>query len=199
MSAPIQEDALRVGVLTTLKDLIVAELEAGRADVLDELLELNAAAGVRKIDIQLPGEGIVGTISVTIPQGKPSVGDEQAFGEWVKATHPTRTRTHHVVKAEHLAELAAQHPEWVTSIEEPEPAFVTGLLDGLEISTGEQGEVQAIDPMTGEIVPGIKISRPRAPSITVKLGGENRTAIASAWREGRLPAALAAIGGGAVE
>lgn len=153
----MKEANLRLAVLTALRDAIDKEVEFLRQDATAAIKQANESLGVKSLEVSLPGGKVVAALSLAAPDPSPSVHDEQAFAEWVSAGYPT---------------------EVVPTVR---PAFKKSLLGRLEVA-GDG----AVDPETGEVVPGVGV-RERAPYVTLRFKPGGRDDIAVAWRNKTLP------------
>jgi len=146
--------------LATLKALLDKVKGAYDAARLDALDALDP--GDRKSAV-LPSGANIGTVSYV--HGKRNLHVNRAvFTDWVKATHP----------------------EAIYSIEAVRGPFENGLLPRLV--EGESGE--AVDPRTGEVVPGVSFST-GSPYVAAKQSEEQLAAFADAYLKGELGTTIA--------
>jgi hypothetical protein len=105
---------------------------------------------------QLPDGTKIATVSLAGGDKNAAfVDDEQAFEAWVLSNHPEQ------------CELVIR------------PEYRKGLLDAAK----EAGK--AVDPSTGEAVPGIAV-QPAKPYVSVRFKPGGKEAVAEAWRRGQL-------------
>jgi hypothetical protein len=112
-----------------------------------------------------PGGQVVAKVVLTNPDPEPRVTDERVWLDWVRDNYPTAHTTKFV--------------------REVSPAWQKALFRAM------QKAGTAIDPETGEVIPGIEIpaERQRGHRLTFTADGED--AIAAAYREGLLTPAIA--------
>lgn len=124
--------------------------------------------GDRKAAI-LPTGKSIGTVSYSNGRTAAKVANERAFFAWVVANAPGEVET-------------------VSSVRE---SYRKALLDRVKAGPDET----AVDPKTGEVVPGLKFST-SDPYVSVRQSDEQLAALANAWASGELDviglAALAA-------
>jgi hypothetical protein len=159
----LKETAARTAVLSTLADLIGAELKTAKAQLQTELKAAKQETGTQKVGVFLPDGRDVGTASLVQPKAAAVVTDEEAFLKWVMAVRPDE-----VVR------------RFVTEVR---PAWQTLVLKELTAA----GAPQWCDKETGEVhnVPGVQIQG-RAAYTRLTVPDEGTAAIAEAWREGLL-------------
>jgi hypothetical protein len=134
---------------------------------------------------------------------KPYVRDESEFASWLAQNYPTEAVATVTVDPDKLADaLAALALAGVaaTAKVEPRPGFVSTWLPALELDqVSPDAEVAAIDPATGQFVPGIGATR-AAPRLVVSLDKDRKaTAVAEAEAELELEEADAAVSAELVE
>lgn len=159
----LKETAARTAVLSTLADLIGAELKTAKAQLQTELKAAKQETGTQKVGVFLPDGRDVGTASLVQPKAAAVVTDEEAFLKWVMAVRPDE-----VVR------------RFVTEVR---PAWQTLVLKELTAA----GVSQWCDKETGEVhdVPGVQIQG-RAAYTRLTVPDEGTAAIAEAWRDGLL-------------
>lgn len=163
----LKDTAARTAVLSTLSALIDAELKASKAQLQAELKAAKEETGTQKVGVSLPDGRDVGTASLVQPKATAVVTDEEAFLKWVMTVRPSE-----VVR------------RFITEVR---PAWQALVLKELTAA----GVAQWCDKETGEVhdVPGVQIQG-RAAYTRLTVPDEGTAAIAEAWREGRLTAAV---------
>lgn len=158
----LKANALRAAVMKAISDALKAEVDAGRGELMAELLDLYDATGAKSLDVKV-GDVKVASIPLSIPKAGIAVKDQAAFTAFVDSNYPQA-----VIVPPTSKQVAAAWQE----------AYLKEcVIDG--------GEV--IDPNTGEVVPGLEhkeAGRPKTFSIRFEKTG--REAIAAAWQDGRL-------------
>lgn len=153
----LKENALRTAVLKALLDAVKAELDTGRATLLDDLCDLYESTGGKTLDVRL-GEAKVATVSLSFSKPANVVVNDTAFVEYVGTNHPEAVYT--VVL----------------------DAFKRTYLPSL-IPT----EAGCVDPDTGEVVPGVQHTEDSTPkTFSVRFADRGREEIAAAWVRGEL-------------
>jgi hypothetical protein len=120
-------------------------------------------AGDRKKAVLEDGT-VIGSVTITDPKWQPKVSDMAALEAWVRENAPTEI------------EQPPAPPERVR------PAFVAALLGRVARVPTEQA---AVDPETGEVIPGIEYER-RPSNATVTVTDDHAAAIETALQDGRL-------------
>jgi hypothetical protein len=173
----LKDTARTVAVLSTLHAAIGDQLKTAKRELETGLKDAKAETGTQKIAVSLAEGQDIGTVSLVQPKAAAAVTDPDAFTAWV---------------LEHYAGEIKR--EFVTSVQ---PGFQKKILDALTAA----GTAEWADPETGVIheVPGVTMQgRAAYTRLTVPEAG--KAAIAEAWREGRLGAAVPpAITTGAAE
>jgi hypothetical protein len=124
-------------------------------------------AGDRKKAVLEDGT-VIGSVTITDPKWRPQVTNPAALQEWVQENRPTEM--------------------WTPPA--PTPAIRSSYLDALlkrvQQAVGPDGAtLQAVDPDTGELIPGIEFER-RPSNATVTVTPEQADAIETALQDGRL-------------
>ncbi|HEX5568490.1 MAG TPA: hypothetical protein VFY14_16460 [Streptomyces sp.] len=167
----LKDQATRVAVLRVLRDVVEAQYQATRREVLDGLRAARAEFALKSMRVTLPDGTPIATITLIDPKPAVVVADEKAFTTWVVENHPgeveTLVRVRSSWQKQFIAQLAAR----------PEPVT---------------------DPHTGEVIPGLEAvpaPAPRSFSLRPVPGGTEQ--VARAWRTGEvdLPRLLALDGG----
>lgn len=154
----MKEESLRLAALTALRDAIDTEVTNLRNGVTSSLLKAREELGVKSLEVTLPDGTVVASVSVTQPESKLGVVDEQAFVDWVRANAPTEV------------------------VETVRSSYQRALLGRLTEVDG-----RAVDEETGEFVAGVGRSAARPPYISLRYRPEGREAIGRAWAESTLP------------
>lgn len=113
---------------------------------------------------------VIGSVTITDPKWLPKVVDMEALFEWVQENAP------------HNIEQPAPPPPRVY------PSYVDALLKTVVFPSTDTSTPlprAAIDPKTGEVIPGIMFER-RPPNATVTVNAEQGAAIQAALADGRL-------------
>ncbi|NUP19234.1 MAG: hypothetical protein HOZ81_24705 [Streptomyces sp.] len=163
----LKDIAARATVLSTLHDAIGAELKAAKKELEAGLRKAKQETGTQKIGVSL-GEGPdVGTVSLVQPKAAAAVTDAEAFTHWVMENFGTEIER-----------------KFVTTVK---PGFQKKVLD--EVTAA--GVVEWVDSGTGVIheVPGVTMQG-RSAYTRMTVPDMGKAAIAAAWREGRLGAAV---------
>jgi hypothetical protein len=163
----LKETAARAAVLSTLADLIDAELKTAKKELQAGLKAAKEETGTQKVGVSLPDGRDVGTASLVQPKAVAVVTDAEAFLNWARTVRPGE-----VVR------------RFITEVR---PAWQALVLKELTAA----GVAQWCDKDTGEVhdVPGVQIQG-RAAYTRLTVPDEGTAAIADAWREGRLTAAV---------
>ncbi|MFJ4649506.1 hypothetical protein ACIP6Q_39230 [Streptomyces bobili] len=165
----LKDTARTVAVLATLHDAIGDQLKNAKKELEAGLRTAKAEIGTQKIAVSLDEGKEVGTISLVQPKAAAAVTDADAFTAWVMANYNGEITRRFVA--------------------EVKPGFQKKILSEMTAA----GTAEWADPETGVIheVPGVKLQgRSAYTRLTVPdLGKE---AIAQAWRENRLGAAMPA-------
>lgn len=163
----LKDIAARAAVLSTLHDAIGEQLKAAKKELQAELKAAKEETGTQKVGVSLPDGRDVGTASLVQPKAVAVVTDEAAFLNWARTVRPGE-----VVR------------RFVTEVR---PAWQARVLKELTAA----GVAQWCDKDTGEVhdVPGVQIQG-RAAYTRLTVPEEGTAAIADAWREGRLTAAV---------
>lgn len=110
---------------------------------------------------------------------KPHVRDAAAFAGWLAQQRPAEVVATIAVEADALAEaLDALRFAGVaaSATVEARPAYLAAYLPTLALDLAEEGaELTAVDPATGEVVPGLGATR-GAPRLVVRLDRERKAA-----------------------
>lgn len=163
----LKDTARTVAVLSTLADAIGDQLKTAKKELETGLREAKAETGTQKIGVSLEdteGESQdVGTVSLVQPKASAAITDSEAFTAWVVENFATEITRRFVT--------------------EVKPGFQKKLL--AEITAA--GVASWADPETGVIheVPGVGMQG-RAAYTRLTVPDAGKTAIAEAWRAGRL-------------
>lgn len=158
----------REAVLKALLDEVKAAYESARTEVQHLLDQQERFTGARQFSAALPDGSKVGTVSLTGGDATAQVTDDEAFTAWAREAYP--------------AEAVTRLVKTVSA------AFTTKLLDEMTAAG------VAVDPNTGERVPGVEIRPTRKRSHSVRFSTTGRDAVADAWRAGTLaPLVLPAL------
>jgi hypothetical protein len=160
----IKEAALRTVVLKAISDALKAEAEADRHELFDALVDLYEATGGKTLDVRLPDDTKVATISLAIEKAAPEVFDRAALQAWA----------------------VENRPEWCNAIPAHVEVSEKAALEGVEFTP----EGIAVTP-GGEVVPGLRMKRGGTPkNFSVRFESRGRNAIAAAWSDGVFAGAL---------
>ncbi|WP_233444644.1 hypothetical protein [Streptacidiphilus albus] len=171
MDLALREAALKAELAAVQLHVTAAKAryEAARGRV-QAAMDDETQRGVTAFGAVMPSGQVVAKVVLTNPDPAPRITDERAWIDWVRDTYPTVHTTRFV--------------------REVSPAWQSGLFKAMQKSG------KAIDPATGEIVPGVEIpdERQRGHRLTFTADGED--AITQAFRAGLmtpdvLPALLA--------
>ena len=215
--AELKDEALRATVLGALRDLIDGEYTNARGLVLDELVIAWDVLGVKSLDVRLPGGETVATVTLVEPSDEVVVTDRPAFTSWVQRRAPEMVsqeespavRVARVIRGHYAAPIDTQGrakiaDEWSRDValvvlaelgispEPPEPrvsrSYEAALLAELKPVDYDDPAAEAVEPESGEVVPGVEYRpapKPKQFQLRYKPGG--REVIAQAWRQRRLP------------
>jgi hypothetical protein len=163
----LKDTARTVAVLSTLADAIGDQLKTAKKELETGLKEAKAETGTQKISVSLDEGQDVGTVSLVQPKATASVTDSEAFTAWVVENFATEITRRFVT--------------------EVKPGFQKKIL--AEITAA--GVAEWADPETAVIheVPGVTMQG-RAAYTRLTVPDAGKTAIADAWRAGRLGAAV---------
>lgn len=171
----LRHDAVALAAITALKDALKGMEADARAVVLDDLLALRSASGVKSADVLLPDDTKVGTLSLVQPKALGArVIDDAAF-----LAHVSQVAPGHII----------HHPEVVTpAYDSVDPAFIEEYLPSLH----DDGTGYAVDE-DGCCVPGVLIDAkaPTPKSFRLASSKEEKRALVQAWRDGKLKAIIA--------
>jgi hypothetical protein len=159
----LKDTARTVAVLSTLADAIGDQLKTAKKELETGLKEAKAETGTQKISVSLDEGQDVGTVSLVQPKATASVTDSEAFTSWVVENFATEVTRRFVT--------------------EVKPGFQKKIL--AEITAA--GVAEWADPETAVIheVPGVTMQG-RAAYTRLTVPDAGKTAIAEAWRAGRL-------------
>ncbi|MEU7381517.1 hypothetical protein AB0A91_16245 [Streptomyces sp. NPDC042207] len=163
----LKDTARAVAVLSTLADAIGGQLKDAKKELEAGLRAAKEETGTQKISVSL-GEGQdIGTASLVQPKAAAAVTDPDKFTAWVIENHASEITRRFVT--------------------EVKPGFQKKILT--EITAA--GVAEWADPETGVIheVPGVAMQG-RAAYTRLTVPDAGKDAIAQAWREGRLGAAV---------
>lgn len=163
----LKDTARTVAVLTTLHAAIGDQLKAAKRELEAGLKAAKEETGTQKIAISLDEGQDIGTASLVQPKPTAIVTDPAKFTSWVLENYS--------------GEITRR---FVTEVK---PAFQKKILDALTAA----GTVEWADPDTGVIheVPGVQLQG-RAAYTRLTVPDAGKAAIAQAWRENRLGAAM---------
>lgn len=163
----LKDTAARTAVLSTLHDAIGAELKSAKKELEEGLRTAKAETGTKKISVSLDEGQDIGTVSLVQPKATAAVTDAEQFTAWVIENFATEVER-----------------KFVTSVK---PGFQKKILDQITAA----GAAEWADPETGVIheVPGVAMQG-RAAYTRMTVPDAGKAAIAEAWREGRLGAAV---------
>lgn len=166
--------AMRQTILRAVQDALGAEVEAGKADLLDLMKDLHDAIGSKTFDVTLPDGKKVATLSLAMTNDAVKVSDREALLQWARENAP-----------EFVYEVPA-HLEVADK----------GLTEGLVFD--EDGTAYTAD---GEEVPGVRMVKGgKVTHYATKFVPGGRQAIADAWSAGEfgreLPGMAPALPGG---
>jgi hypothetical protein len=163
----LKDTARTVAVLTTLHGAIGDQLKTAKRDLEAGLKEAKAETGTQKIAVSLDEGHDIGTVSLVQPKAAAAVTDADAFTAWVLENYGSEITRRFVT--------------------EVKPGFQKKILDALTAA----GTAEWADPETGVIheVPGVAMQG-RAAYTRLTVPDVGKAAIAEAWREGRLGAAM---------
>lgn len=150
------EVGLRVAALTTLRDMIDAQLEQARAEMREQLVDLNKSYGVKAIEVKVEDEAIA---SATLTDGKAKaiVLDEHALMQHLEEAYPSAILTKRYV----------------------EPEFLKHFLEDVWVD-GES----VVLPATGEIVDWLGVQQGRQ-SLMLRFKPEGRNKVAALFGSGK--------------
>jgi hypothetical protein len=159
----LKDTARTVAVLSTLHDAIGTELKSAKKALESGLREAKEETGTQKIAVSLDEGQDIGTVSLVQPKAAASIADADAFTAWVVENFATEVER-----------------KFVTSVK---PGFQKKILDQITAA----GVTEWADPESGVIhtVPGVAMQG-RAAYTRMTIPDEGKTAIATAWREGRI-------------
>jgi hypothetical protein len=163
----LKDTARTVAVLSTLYDAIGDQLKTAKKELESGLKDAKAETGTQKISVSLDEGQDIGTVSLVQPKAAAAVSNAEEFTAWVIENFATEVER-----------------KFVTSVK---PGFQKKLLDQITAA----GVTEWADPETGVIheVPGVTLQG-RAAYTRMTVPDTGKAAIAEAWREGRLAAAV---------
>lgn len=173
----LKDTARTVAVLSTLADAIGDQLKTAKKELEIGLKEAKTETGTQKISVSLVEGQDVGTVSLVQPKATAAITDSEAFTAWVVENYSTEITRRFVT--------------------EVKPGFQKKIL--AEVTAA--GVTEWSDPETGVIheVPGVGMQG-RAAYTRLTVPDAGKTAIAEAWRAGRLPGvALPELSAGGAE
>lgn len=167
----LKDQATKVAVLRVLRDVVEAQYQATRLEVLDGLRTARAEFALKSMRVTLPDGAPIATITLIDPKPTVVVADEGAFTAWVAENHPEEVETLVRVRSSWRKQFIAQLAVW------PDPVT---------------------DPHTGEVIPGLAAVPASAPrSFSLRPTPDGTEQVARAWHTGEidLPRLLALDGG----
>jgi hypothetical protein len=166
----LKDNALRAAVLKAIADALKAEVDAGRDDLMHELLGLYDATGAKSLDVKV-GDVKVASIPLSIPKAGIEIADADALDAWI----------------------ADRYPDCL--VEVPAKTVVSSVVREAVVKSAvrafDSGDVMTED---GELIDGLiykEAGRPKSFSIRFEPDGRNR--IAAAWQDGTLGALMPGI------
>jgi hypothetical protein len=122
------------------------------------LKEVMNGQGIKSLSAKLPDGTPVATLSYVAGTPSPRITDPAKFLAWVQEAHPTETEV--IVR----------------------PGYTETLLKAMKDSG------RAVDPRTGEVVPGVEFSRgePYIRPTFTRTGPGGKELIRRAWRDGAI-------------
>lgn len=128
----------KIALAETLKDLISERVDDLRAVAQVELQAMFKVTGAKSFGVEVEGLGQVGTVSIPTTSDSVTVIDTDAYAKWVEANHPTEV-------------------EYVVKVRDSfQKAHLKALAPNFDDNT-------AVDPNTGEVVPGVKAVKGGVP------------------------------------
>ena len=219
--ADLGTESLRTAVIQALRDLITTETAIARDDTLEAMLAARRSGiPIKTLDVRLPDGQIVATITLVEDSDSVVVVDRPKFTAWVQKRAPEMVmeyespinRVAQIIRV-HSPEVggqtgAAEAGKWTRQAalavlaelgvdpETPEPrvsrSYETALLASLAPVDLDDPAAEAVEPESGEVVPGVAYVPAGDPTkIQIRYqptSEKGRAAIAEAWRTGRLPA-----------
>ncbi|MFE9340837.1 hypothetical protein [Streptomyces sp. NPDC007063] len=161
----------REAILKALLDEMKEAYEEARTDVQHLLDQQEAATGARQFAAALPDGTKVGTVSLSNPEPKAKITDDDAFTAWVRETYPAESVTR-IVKT-------------------VQTSFTAKVLAEMTAA----GVARVVDEETGEVhdVPGVEIKATRSRTHSVRFSPKSKTSpgggrglVGEAWRRGEL-------------
>jgi hypothetical protein len=158
----LKDIAARAAVLATLHDAIGEELKTAKKELESGLRAAKEETGTTKISVSLD-EGDIGSACLVQPKAAAAITDLDKFTAWVIENFGTEVER-----------------KFVTSVK---PGFQKRVLTDITAA----GVAEWADPETGVIhsVPGVAMQG-RAAYTRLTIPDEGKSAIAEAWRTGRL-------------
>lgn len=158
--------ALKQAVIRAVVAKWMADKVSSARTVLNAEALANMDVGDRKKAVLDDGT-VIGAVTVTDPKWIPKIVNSNEFLKWVEENHP-----------EHVEKVTRVHAMYAKAL-----VNEVQMVDGAPVG---RGPVDAFDPKTGEVVPGVAFTRGN-PGITVpKLSEDNECAIEEALADGRL-------------
>lgn len=164
----LKEQNLRFLLMKTLTDMVKTETDAGRAELMEVLLEQFNDIGTKSFSIGIPGAEKVATFTIAEP--KPG---------------------HKVNDAELLAWCQEHRPDLVETIEHPpvDPWTEYKLADGVEKAITSKYKLAGTVYVDEDMVPVdgveyIPAGTPKSFTVRYEKGGQER--VIEAWRSGEL-------------
>ncbi|QFQ97424.1 hypothetical protein F9278_15760 [Streptomyces phaeolivaceus] len=173
----LKDTARSAAILSTLHTAIGDQLKDAKKELEAGLKTAKAETGTQKISLTLDDGGPdIGSVSLVQPKAAAAVTDPDKFTEWVRENYSGEIKR-----------------QLVTTVQ---PGFQKKILDQITAA----GVAEWADPETGVIheVPGVEMQG-RAAHTRMTIPDAGKTAIAEAWREGRLAAALPGLAPAAIE
>lgn len=166
----LKDIATRTAVLSALADVINEELKTSKRELQEGLKAAKAETGAQQIGMELPDGQDIGKVSLVQPKAAAVITNPDEFLAWAREVRPTEVATRLVT--------------------EVRPAWQALVLKQLTAA----GTTEWADPDNGVIhtVPGVELQG-RAAYTRMTVPDTGKAAIAEAWREGRLAAAVPAV------
>lgn len=167
----LKDNALRSAILKAISDALKAEVDAGRTELFDELLELHELTGAKSLDVSLPDGRKIASISLAMPKAGLDAWIAQHYkGAVIKV--PARREISPPFRDELLSRLTFT-PEGVAIDENGEivPGVewrAAGAPKSFSIRFEKTGREQIAaawsDGQFGPLMPGIAPDRPALPA-----------------------------------
>lgn len=165
----LREKNQRIALIKAYYDALGDFLRDAREDHLEDLMDRYDDEGTKSFTITLPDGTRIGSVTIPEPKSSTDIVDEASLFEYAEERDGITTETIPATAERTIKKLS---PKW---------------LDALKQRAVEGDDGTLVDPETGEVIPGLKVTPGARPkSFTVRYEREGRQKIATAYQRGEL-------------